>query len=667
MSNVIIMRAVDNIRSGTNVYTPLVEVVVNAIQAIEETGRSDGRVVISVNRSVQGELDGGLSDVSGFTVSDNGIGFTEENRAAFDTLYTIRKIEEGGKGFGRFTCLKYFEDVYIESVFMTFDGPMRRSFQMGKLTELIENETVAPAEDAQAGTTVDLVGTKATLPDKTIPIIARILVERLLPFFISEEKVCPRVFLQESDGSERIALNDYIGGVSDPLIVEVREARGGFALDGVEGQKEFTARVFKLYSPRTKRSRVSLVAHRREVTGTSLHQFIPEFSEEFFDQIVIDGQPTDRNFVVAVYVFGDYLDEHVSIERGGFEFHRESDALRGIAQRDIEQAAAQLGRHAVEGEVRHRRERKEQRIRDYVRDKAPWHATVVREADLSGVPYGATEEEIDVYLHREKHVREVRTRQDVSRLLASKGEPELDEKAADIVRAISESSRSELVHYVALRRSVLDIFERSLEVDEDGKYRSEHVVHDVIFPRKGDTDRTKFEDHNLWILDERLNFMEYTSSDIPLAEIGSDRPDLLAFGRRVSFRGANEASNPVIIFEFKKPQRDDFANPASKEDPIEQIIRYVRQIREGKYRTPKGREFLVSETTPFYGYVVCDLTSKVRGWVELEKNFTPMPDRMGYFHWHGSLNLYLEVLGWDKVLKSATERNRVFFQKLGIE
>jgi hypothetical protein len=32
-----------------------------------------------------------------------------------------------------------------------------------------------------------------------------------------------------------------------------------------------------------------------------------------------------------------------------------------------------------------------------------------------------------------------------------------------------------------------------------------------------------------------------------------------------------EASNPITIFEFKKPQRDDFVNPSSKEYPIQQI------------------------------------------------------------------------------------------------
>ncbi|AMS40156.1 hypothetical protein [Aminobacter aminovorans] len=38
MSNVNVKRLVENIRSGTNIYTPLVELVVNAIQAIDAKG-----------------------------------------------------------------------------------------------------------------------------------------------------------------------------------------------------------------------------------------------------------------------------------------------------------------------------------------------------------------------------------------------------------------------------------------------------------------------------------------------------------------------------------------------------------------------------------------------------------------------------------------------------
>ncbi|MCI5139827.1 MAG: ATP-binding protein, partial [Candidatus Electrothrix sp. AR1] len=192
------------------------------------------------------------------------------------------------------------------------------------------------------------------------------------------------------------------------------------------------------------------------------------------------------------------------------------------------------------------------------------------------------------------------------------------------------------------------------------------VVHDIIFPRKGNTEITSFKDHNLWILDERLNFTSYVSSDIPLYGGNTERPDLIVYNKRVVFRGDNDASNPITIFEFKKPQRDDFVNPSSTEDPVQQIIRYVNSIRDGKYKTPEGRKILVSDNTPFYGYVVCDLTAKVESWLRREKNFTPMPDGLGWFDWKDNIKLYIEVISWDKVLKDATMRNQIFFQKLGI-
>jgi hypothetical protein len=74
MSNVNIKRAVENIRSGTNAYTPIVEVVVNGIQAIESAGSPDGVIEIVVHRSLQSDLVDSIPDVTGFTVSDNGIG-----------------------------------------------------------------------------------------------------------------------------------------------------------------------------------------------------------------------------------------------------------------------------------------------------------------------------------------------------------------------------------------------------------------------------------------------------------------------------------------------------------------------------------------------------------------------------------------------------------------
>jgi hypothetical protein len=82
-------------------------------------------------------------------------------------------------------------------------------------------------------------------------------------------------------------------------------------------------------------------------------------------------------------------------------------------------------------------------------------------------------------------------------------------------------------------------------------------------------------------------------------------------------------------------------NPSSDEDPVQQIIRYVNNIRDGKFKTPEGKKMLVGGNAPFYGFVICDLTAKVERWLLREKDFKPMPDKLGWFSWLGNINLYI--------------------------
>ncbi len=340
--------------------------------------------------------------------------------------------------------------------------------------------------------------------------------------------------------------------------------------------------------------------------------------------------------------------------------------LFGIGRTQIEKEAALIATDAVGSDVTVRQEKKKERVQSYVDEAAPWHKDLIRDIDLSDMPYKPTSEEIEAHLQREKFAQERAIKKDVVELLSDTGLENFQEKVNEIIARISDSGKNDLIHYIATRKEILHIFGRSLEKDESGVYSSEGAVHDIIFPRKGDTEKTPFSRHHLWILDERLNFTKYVCSDVPLDGGNTERPDLLVYNRRVLFRGDNQESNPITIFEFKKPQRDDFVNPSSPEDPVQQIVRYVNDIKDGKYKTPQGREMLVAENTPFYGFVVCDLTTKVKTWLEREKDFKPMPDRLGYFQWLGNINLYVEVISWDKVLKDAKMRSEIFFQKLGI-
>ena len=667
MSSVNIKRAIENIRASTTVYTPVVEVIVNAIQAIEESGRTDGLISVRALRNPLGELDGSLPEIEGFEIQDNGIGFTDEHRESFDTLYTDRRITKGGKGFGRFICLKYFEHLQVKSVYQDDSEFKSRRFSMGKDHDIIVDEETTVSEQREPGAIVSLAGLKKGPKfEKKLSTIAKNIVERLLPYFITNDYVCPKIVLCESDGSNAVHLNEYVSNDVSPYIQEIPLKGSNFALRAHEEDEIFFVRVFKIYSPGNHKSRISLVAHKREVSGSVLDKYIPEFEEEFYEKDTRGEIDRERNYIIKCYVLGAYLDKHVSLERGGFEFVMENDLIRGIAQTDIERKAAEIARNAVGSDIALRQERKQRRVQAYVDDEAPWHKSILSEIDLSAMRHNPTNEEIETRLQKEKITREIAVKKKVDRLLSQTSHKDVKKEAAKIVSQISITSKDELIHYIALRRKILDIFGKSLETDESGAYAAEQVVHDIIFPRKGDTETTSFDDHNLWIVDERLNFNNYVSSDIPLDRRKSGRPDLLAYGRRVLFRGDNEASNPITIFEFKRPQRDDFVDPSSEEDPVQQIVRYVNDIRDKKYKTPAGRSMLVADNTPFYGFVVCDLTHKVASWLEREKDFKPMPDQLGWFQWMGNINLYIEVISWDKILKDAGMRNKIFFEKLGI-
>lgn len=675
MSNVNIKRAVEQIRSNTTVYTPIIEAIVNAIQSIEDKGNtSEGKIKVTLKRSAQVEIDGSLPNVESIFVKDNGIGFTDKNRESFDTLYSDYKIKQGGKGFGRFTCLKYFQDLHIDSIYFDSTKYRRRRFSMGKKHDIIVNERITESDKNESGTLAHLDSVKVNSLNKKMSTIARSLVEKLLPYFITEDYICPEITLAEEDisHSSPIILNSYIGNTSAFIReIEVSESKFSLAqtpniLSQTQSNYDFQIRVFKIYSPKSQVSKISLVADKREVTETSISTYIPEFSDEFYEKKEDGTDNPERNYIIKTYVFSKYLDDNVSLERGAFEFKRENDILCGISQVDIEAKAAELTKKSVIDDISVRQEKKEKLIISYIEDEAPWHKSLVKHLDLSGLSYNPSNEEIEIHLQKEKFRQEVEIRDQISSLLKEDNPNTFNDTISKIVERISESSKNDLIHYIASRRKVLDLFRKSLTINSEGSYSSEGVLHDIIFPRKKDIESIEYYDHNLWIIDERLNFTTYISSDLPLNGKNTERPDLIVYDRRVAFRGDNESSNPVIVFEFKKPDRDDFVDPSSKENPIQQIVRYVNNIRAGKFLTPEGRKINIATNTPYYGYIVCDISPKVEKWLEDEQDFRPMPDGMGWFGRREKINLYIEVLSWDKLLKDADMRNRVFFHKLGI-
>ena len=115
---------------------------------------------------------------------------------------------------------------------------------------------------------------------------------------------------------------------------------------------------------------------------------------------------------------------------------------------------------------------------------------------------------------------------------------------------------------------------------------------------------------------------------------------------------------------MKRPMRND-AKAGEDKDPIEQAIGYIKRIREGKVKTKNGRLIPNSDSIPGYCYILCDITQSIIDRCDI-LNYPMTPDKMGFFGYNTKFNTYIEIISFDKLLNNAKQRNRAFFDKLGL-
>jgi hypothetical protein len=186
---------------------PLFEAVMNSIQSIQERRPSvSGQISIEIHRECS-LLDTENGLVEGFTITDNGIGLTDDNFDSFNTAFSDRKEAHGGKGLGRFTWLKAFDSADVESTFDAGgDGFLSRKFVFDERYSPDSGITFQQ-NDIPRGMHVHLKGFKepykSAFPRSVDQLVQR-LVEHFLLIFI--EKDCP--LIQVLDQGSRYSVND---------------------------------------------------------------------------------------------------------------------------------------------------------------------------------------------------------------------------------------------------------------------------------------------------------------------------------------------------------------------------------------------------------------------------------------------------------------------------
>ena len=318
---------------------------------------------------------------------------------------------------------------------------------------------------------------------------------------------------------------------------------------------------------------------------------------------------------------------------------------------------------------------KEAALTSYVADDGPQYRVLMKYKTefIDDIPPQASKTEIEMALHRQLYRRQVRLKHEGERILSETSiAPNAKDYYARLQKFVedeNEIGKTSLAQYVVHRRVILELLEKSLSVDpESGSYALEKTVHSLVFPMRFTSDDVPFEQQNLWIIDERLTFHSFLSSDIrldqlpPLENDSESRPDLLIFNEPLAFSEDGEPLQSMVVIEFKKPDRSSY----SDEDPVTQVYRMVREIRAGKKKDRKGVYIRpANQSIPAYCYIVCDLTPGLEVRVQ-NMGARRTPDNLGYYGFNETLNAYYEIISYRKLLSDAQKRNRVLFEKLNL-
>lgn len=653
---------------------PVLEAIVNGIQAIDARQGSDdpGRIDVRVHRDSQAEFDFDLAGpgrapmkpIIGFTVTDDGVGFTAQNMSSFETLDSDFKSDLGCRGVGRLLWLKAFDRVSVRSAYEDEQEELRgRQFRFSVERE-VEHEGSADGF-TRPGAVVNLDGFKKSFQQnapKGVEAISREVFEHCIWYFLRPGGA-PVVTIADDDESVSLAdlMEDFVDSAMTSSTIEVK------------GQKFDMLNLRLKATARSSVPRLHWCAASRVVIEENLSGKVPGLHGRLADE-------ASGEFVYACYLTSDFLDERVRADRTAFDI---SDRIPGqplvddLSLDDIRDGVLEEVARILKDPLDSAREQGKQRVHEFVTKRAPRYGPVLAKIEERGITVDPSVKDQDLELQLHKHLQKIESEafvqgQEIFAEADAEPAEDYEERLAAYLATVSEINQSDLAAYVSRRRMVLDLLGRLICADKDGKYSREDAIHSLIVPMRTESHDVAPDGSNLWIIDERLAFHDYLASDKTLKSMpvtGSEstkEPDILATrlidSPVLAAEGQKLPLPSIVVVEIKRPMRKD---ATEDKNPIQQCLDYVKRIRAGGVMTATGRPIPPTQDPPAFCYIIADLTAKMIERCEIS-DLRPTHDGLGYFGYNNAAKAYIEVMSFDGLVNSATERNRAFFDKLGL-
>lgn len=549
--------------------------------------------------------------IANITITDNGEGFTSDNRKSFSTLYSDYKINLGAKGIGRLSYLKAFENVKICSitkdmfqVYIKFDLPFTENkIRIKKLDKEHKQETTIVLSDCKKDFQTSL----------TLEQIKNKIIEHFSVLLFFRERQNIQINLSMNDNFECITNNDI---------------------------PKFNKHPFKI----TKNN----VNNATDIANFNIYYFIDKTSgkdgiegyycanerqvEKFKDRGVDITLPSKTSGMF--FITSKYFDDRVNDERDEFT----------ISENETDYLFHWLSFNEIKAKV-------EEEIYNILKSEFPdidaWNKKQIEEfknenPELIGF---IDENPKSFFIKKNEKLKALEKMQKLENDFESKKSKKNREQ---IITEAEKIGALKLTSYLKYRKEIIEQFEKY----DFAKIDDENKVHNSIIPKYSSGSNytpIPLENNNLWLLDDKFMSYNYVASEGQLKKIitninsdatnsSEERPDIAIY--------VNNQKNPskVILIELKK------FNSTYKEgvEGLAQLRNYATQLKnEG-----------VQE---IYCYLIANIDDKFKNDIIID-DYNKLFSQEGeiwqkYFE---KINTLFHIMSPKALISDAKARNQTF-------
>lgn len=651
---------------------PLFECIVNSIISLKQSTipKNERKIQIKINR---GDLPNqinieNIKTIDSITISDNGIGFNDKNYNSFKTPFSKTNKDFGCKGIGRFTVLAAFKSMNVRSNYLEGAEWKYREFTCDAEKEVTPVKYES-SDEKIFRTNIEILNCfNPIIKDKTalsIEAISNEIMQHCLIYYLSGDLPIIRIF--DTDDNTGEVINDLYERFS-------KEHERNFEVAKIPFKAYFT----KTTKEGNRKNNYIYYCANSRVVGQPKN--IGKINGLFSFPLNQDG----KLFFLDLYIVSEYLNKYVFKVRNGFSIPLEKENKLFeysdlISFEEIEDELIKAIEEHYAIHVKDAQEKNHIELTNYISEKAPRYRSFLNNPEiLKSIPPNLSEDKKEEFLYKiafnarknvEKNLKDFIDNKQINEETIQRIKKDIQEKTAYDIDSLAD--------YMTRRKAIIDLFDKFLDADENGTYKLEEDVHNIIFPLGLTNNEVNYENHNLWLLDERFLNYRFIASDKSITSFSQknsrkesdiiliDNPQM--FNNPIGFGDKSSGEiNSMVIFEFKRP--GDIAHQKKSTDYrwdfAELVGKYFDEfLYKPDKKNYKGNPVVIDKTTPKFGFIILDVIPKPLIEYNIGKGWDKTPFGT-YFRINPKENLHLEVLTFRQLLDFAKNRHNPFFDKL---